>query len=200
VPGVSRRRSLLVLLLTMVAVAWLTRETFAARNGSSRQETLSFLLAGALVLGTYLSGGWPSRGRGRRLRVVGPVLTGLLLVVAFAVLGWLTSWIGPLDNGADAMERNARALSTLGLVALALAGAAEELFYRGALFERVRLPVLTTALAHMVTTLPAGNVALTLSAGFLGVVLGMTRRTSGGWRAPAVSHVVWALVSVWWLA
>jgi membrane protease YdiL (CAAX protease family) len=189
-----------VLLLTMVVVGWLTRETFHAVRGSSRQETLSFLLAGALVLGTYLSGGWPVAGRRGRRRVVGPVLTGVLLVVAFWVLGALTSWIGPLDNGAEAMERNARALSGLGLVALVLAGGAEELFYRGALFERVRLPVFTTALAHMVTTLPAGNVALTLSAGFLGGVLGTTRRTSGGWWAPAVSHVVWAVLSVWWLA
>lgn len=183
----------------MVAVAWLTRETFDAARGSSRQETLSFALAAALVLGTYLSGGWPKAGRRGKRRVVGPVLTGLLLVVTFWVLGGLTSWIGPVENGADAMERHARALSGLGILALALAGAAEELFYRGALFERVRLPVPTTALAHMVTTLPAGNVALTLSAGLLGVVLGTTRRTSGGWWAPAVSHVVWSVVSVWWL-
>lgn len=182
----------------MVVVAWLTRETFEAAAGSARQETLSFALAAALVAGTYLSGGWPKAARGRR-KLVGPVAVGLLLVVTFWVLGGLTSWIGPVENGADEIERNARAASGLLLAGLCLAGAAEELFYRGALFERVRLPVPTTALAHMVTTLPAGNVALTLAAGFVGVLLGLTRRTSGGWWAPAVSHVVWSFVTVAWV-
>lgn len=196
-----QRRNLPVLVLTLVAVAWLTRETFDAVPGSSRQSTLTYVLAAVLLAGAYVSGGtWPVAHRRGKHPVVGPALTAVLLFVAFVVMGWLSSWIGPVDRGVAAVVRHARAGSAwevaLGAVA---AGVAEEVFYRGALFERVRLPVLTVTLAHMATTLPAGNVALTLAAGVLGIVLGLSRRASGGWWAPAVTHSVWGLLVAAWL-
>jgi hypothetical protein len=197
---VSRRRSLLVLLLALVVAAWLTRKTFEAAPGSEEQATLTYVLAAVLLAGAYASGGWPRPHRRGRRPVVGPALTGALLFVAFAVGGWLTSWVGPLDNGVDELLRHARA-GDAWQVALgsAAAGLAEEVFYRGAVFERARLPILTATLAHVLTTVPAGNAALTLAAATLGVVLGATRRATGGWWAPAISHVVWALLVVAWL-
>jgi hypothetical protein len=190
-----------VLLLTMVAVAWLTRETFESVPGSARQATLTYVLAGTLLLGAYVSGGdWPRAHRGSKRPFVGPALTGVLLFAAFVLFGWLSSWIGFLDHGVDEVVARARAGALLEVVLGATAaGIAEEVFFRGALFERVRLPVLTCTLAHMATTLLAGNVALTLAAGVLGVVLGISRRASGGWWAPAVTHVVWALLVAEWL-
>ena len=196
----SRRRSLLVLAVTVVVAAYVTGRAFAAAPGSARQTTLTYALAAVLLAGAYVSGGWPRAHRHGRRPVVGPVLTGVLLFVAFAFFGWVASVIGPVDRAVDAVVRHARA-GPFWEVALGatVAGLAEEVFYRGAVFERVRLPILTATLVHMVTTLPAGNVALTLAAAVLGVVLGLSRRTSGGWWAPAVTHVAWSLMIVLWL-
>lgn len=200
VGGVTRRRSLLVLVATLVVTGWLTRRTFAAEPGSGRQTALTLALAATLLAGTYLSGGLPTAHRRGRHPVVGPALTALALFAAFAVMGWATSWIGPIERGVDAVLAHARAGAAWEVaLGAAAAGVAEEVFYRGALFERVRLPIVTTTLAHMATTLPAGNVALTLAAGVLGVVLGSSRRTSGGWWAPAVTHVLWGLLVAAWL-
>jgi membrane protease YdiL (CAAX protease family) len=198
---VTRRRSLPVLLLTLVVAAWLTGRTFHAVPGSSRQTTLTYVLAAVLLAGAYVSGGsWPKAHRRGKHPVVGPLLTAVLLFCVFAVLSWASGWIGPIDRGVAAVVRHARAGSGWEIVLGATAaGVAEEVFYQGALFERVRLPILTATVLHMLTTLPAGNVALTLAAGLLGVVLGVSRRTSGGWWAPAVTHVAWALLVVAWL-
>lgn len=198
----ARRRSLLILVLTLVVASVVVRATFRSAPGSSRLMWLTYVLALLLLGGSWLSGrSWPkAHRRAGRHPVVGPVLTAVLLFVAFAFLGWAFSWIGPLDDGADAIIERARAGPwwQLALVAAA-AGVAEEVMFRGALFERVRLPVVTASLAHMAMTLPAGNLALTLAAGFVGVVLGLSRRASGGWFAPAVTHVVWALLMATWL-
>lgn len=188
-------------MLTLVGVGVVTRLTFTSEPGSGRQTALTYVLTAVLLIGSYASGGWPRAHRkAGRHPLVGPVLTGVLLFVAFAFFGWATSWIGPIDRGVDELVRHGRTGEwwQVGLGVLA-AGAAEEVLFRGALFERVRLPVVTTTLAHMATTLSAGNVALTLAAGVLGVVLGLSRRASGGWFAPAVTHVVWMLLIVAWL-
>lgn len=192
-----RRRSLFVLLGTLVVAAFLTREAFEAPPGTTRY---TYLIAATLLAGTFLSGDAPKPNRRAKRPVVGPAITGALLFVTFAVLGWLTGWIDALDDGAAEIVRHARA-GPAWEVALGttVAGVAEEVFYRGALFERLRLPVVTTTLAHMATTLLAANLALTMAAGLLGFVLGMSRRASGGWWAPAVTHVVWGLMIVMWL-
>jgi hypothetical protein len=202
VSGVPRRRSLPILVLTLVVASVVVRATFRSEIGSSRLMWLTYVLAAVLLAGSWLSGrSWPkAHRRSGRHPLVGPVLTAVLLFVTFSFLGWAFSWIGPLDDGVDAIVSRARAGTwwQIALVAAA-AGVAEEVMFRGALFERVRLPVVTAALAHMAMTLPTGNPALTLAAGFLGVVLGLSRRTSGGWFAPAVTHVVWALLMAFWL-
>lgn len=185
-----------MLLLALVVAAILTEKAFEA-PGATR---FTYYIAVTLLLGTVLSGDFPKEGRGGGRRLAGPAITGAALFVTFAILGWLTSWIDPLDHGVAEIMRHARAGPGWEVaLGTAVAAVAEEVFYRGALFERVRLPVLTTTLAHMATTLPVGNVALTLSAGMLGVVLGLSRRASGGWWAPAVTHVVWGLMIVAWL-
>ena len=198
VGAVSRpRRNLLVLLATLVVVAILTDKAFDAGREATRY---TYYIAGALFAGVLLSGEFPKESRGGKRPVVKPAITGALLFVTFAILGWLTGWIDSLDDGAAEIIRRARAgpgwevaLGTL------IAAVAEEVFYRGALFEGVRLPVVKTTLAHMATTLLVGNPALTLSAGLLGFVLGLQRRASGGWWSPAVTHVVWGLMIVAWL-
>jgi membrane protease YdiL (CAAX protease family) len=191
----ERRRRLPVLLLTLVAAAVLTRTAYRAPVGSSRAVIVSYVLAVVLLAGAVLSGGMPAAHRRGRHPVVGPVLTAVALFVAFALLGEVVRLVPPLRDAVDEVQRRADGGFGL-LLAACVTGLAEEVFYRGALFERLPFPLVTVTLAHMATTLPAGNAALTCAAGFLGVVLGTSRRVCGGWFAPAVTHVTWTVLMV----
>jgi membrane protease YdiL (CAAX protease family) len=196
----GRRRSLLVLLVTLVVVAVLTGRAFDAPYGSARVTHLSYGIAAVLVAGSVLSGGLSRGHRRGRHPVVGPVLSAFVLFLFFVVLAWLAHVVPPLHHGARVLRRYGDARH--GFVAWwapVVAGVAEEVFYRGALFERLRAPVVTTTFAHVLTTLPAGNVALTASAFVLGPFLGASRRTSGGWWAPAATHAVWTMLVLAWL-
>jgi membrane protease YdiL (CAAX protease family) len=185
-----------VLLLTLAAAAWLTRLLYTVPARSGRVLAYAYVLAAVLVAGSVLSGGPPVAHRRGRHPVVGPALLGLALFVFFLVAGAVLRWVPAVDHAVGSiLARADRSVATV--LALAVAGAAEELYYRGALFERVRAPVVTTALAHAAATAFAGNVALTLAALALGVACGLSRRTRGGWWAPAVTHVTWSLLMLW---
>ena len=183
-----------MLLLTLVASAWLTGRIY----GSREPLKLAYLLAAVLLLGSVLSGGMPQAHRRRgKHPLVGPALTGAVLFVWTLVSGSVARLVPAVDRAVEEVLRQSDAGSTLALVAaLTVAGVAEEVFYRGAWFERVRLPIVTATVAHMLSTLPAGNVALTAAAGMIGGACGLSRRTSGGWFAPAVVHVTWSLLVV----
>ena len=193
-----RRRSLLVLLLTTVAAGWLTGRIY----GSPDALPLSYVLAAVFVGGSVLSGGMPkAHRRSGRHPVVAPALTGGALFVSSAVMASVVRLVPLFDHALDSVFRETETRGGFAvLVALAVAGFAEEVFYRGAVFERVRMPIVTSTVLHMLATLPVRNVALTLAAGMLGLVCGLSRRTSGGWFAPAVTHVVWSLLVVAFLS
>ena len=191
---VSKRRSGLVLLVTLVASGWLTGRIYHGDDIT----TMTYVLAAVLLAGAVLSGGMPKAHRRRgKHPVVGPVLTGLGLFVLTWLAGLVVRLIPAFDHGVEDVLRKADRGSVAAIVlAACVAGVAEEAFYRGAMFERVRLPIPVTTVAHMLATVPAGNVALTSAAGMLGMVCGMSRRASGGWWAPAVVHATWSLLCV----
>lgn len=193
----GRKRSALVLLLTLVGAAIVTGRVYEGDD----PLLLSWALAGVLLVGSVLSGGMPAahQKKGRR-PVVGPVLTGLLLFLWFLVLGSVVRLIPAFDRGAGEVLAMADRASAVGVaLAVAVAGVAEEVYYRGAVFERAPLPVVSATLAHVIATLPAGNVALTGAAVVLGAACGLSRRASGGWWTPAVVHVTWSLLVIAWL-
>ena len=193
-----RPRRLLVLAATVVAAAVLTRAVFLAEPGSGRQALLTYSFVAVLLAGSYASGGWPVAHRRGRRPVVAPLLTALVLFAAFSVFAFVAAWLLPFGDDVDEVFRHVRSGATWAAVLGTLAaGVAEEVFYRGALFERLRFPVATTTVAHMAATLLVANVALTLAAGALGVVLGTSRRVSGGWWAPALTHAAWSLLFLW---
>ncbi|HEU0131901.1 MAG TPA: CPBP family glutamic-type intramembrane protease [Mycobacteriales bacterium] len=191
----ARRRNGAVLVAAWVASAVLTRVTFQ-RPGVGP----ALLLAAVLVAGALLSGGVPVAHRRGKHPLVRPVLTALAVFVVFVVVGWFARLLPPVDHAVDSVLRRADAWSWPAAALLAaVAGVAEEVFYRGAVFERARLPLVTATAAHALATLPALNVALTGAALLLGVVLGLSRRASGGWWAPAVTHTAWSLLVLAWL-
>jgi hypothetical protein len=194
----NRRRNGLVLLATYVAAFLLTRAAYRVEPGSGDLPFLALVLAAVLVGGTVLSGGLPPAHRRGKRPLVRPALTGLAVFLAFLVVGWVARLVPAIDR--DVREVLALADSAPGwllAVTAVAAGMAEEAYYRGALFERLPLPVVTTAAAHALATLGAANLALTGAAVFLGLVCGLSRRASGGWWAPAVTHATWAMLMMW---
>jgi membrane protease YdiL (CAAX protease family) len=88
-----------------------------------------------------------------------------------------------------------RGSGPLVMIATLLTGAAEELFFRGAVYARLpRHPILGTTAVYGIVTVATGNVALVAAAVVLGLVVAIVRRWSGGVLAPAITHVTWSLV------
>ncbi|SKY95530.1 abortive infection protein [Mycobacteroides abscessus subsp. abscessus] len=75
-------------------------------------------------------------------------------------------------------------------------GAAEELFFRGAVYSAVRPhhPVVVSTIVYTIATLASGNVMLGFAAILLGAVCAILRRCTGGVVAPICTHVVWSTI------
>lgn len=153
----------------------------------------------ALVAGGLRLGG-PAVGWARRLprpllqpAVLG-ALTGLAMVAVFTAGALVVDRI-PVLRDAVAAVLDHRQANLPAVVAVALAtGVAEELYFRGALFDVVRRhhPVLVTSVVYTVTTIATGNVMLVFSAALLGTVCAVLRRATGGVLASALTHCVWS--------
>ena len=73
-------------------------------------------------------------------------------------------------------------------------GLAEEIFFRGALFEVVRRhAVLVTTGIYAAVTVVGGVPLLVLAGLLLGLATGRQREVTGGIVAPVVTHLVWSL-------
>ena len=83
-----------------------------------------------------------------------------------------------------------------GLVLLATLsnGAAEEVFFRGALYAALREKnsVAASTGVYMLATLATRNPALVLASGVMGTLFGLQRRASGGIQAPLLTHLTWS--------
>lgn len=153
--------------------------------------------SGALHLGTVHSSKGERRNRKRR-PVLAPIVLGLLVGSVFVVGGLIVGQIPPLRSYVRTVLAHAGGTAVLPMVVLItlVNGAAEELFFRGALFAAVgrRAPVLTTALIYGLATASTLNPMLVFAALLLGGVLGLQRRTTGGVLAPIITHATWSLM------
>lgn len=146
--------------------------------------------------GGALASGTVRIGRLRDARSLsGSFVLGLGLVAVFTLGGLVVREIDPL---ADAV---ARVVSFTGdgvgpglLLVTVVTGVAEELFFRGPLYDVIpRHQVAITAAVYTVATLATGNVMLAFAAALLGVVTGLQRRATHGVLAPAITHVTWSV-------
>ena len=82
---------------------------------------------------------------------------------------------------------------------LALAnGAAEEVFFRGALFAAIgrRHPVVISTVIYAIVTIATDNPMLVFAAVLMGTLFGLQRRASGGILASSLTHLVWSLALI----
>jgi len=197
------RRRRRVAVLTLGAGSALLGLSLSARPGDR-----SFYLYTALLAGIWLLGGLASgplhlgriRARGGLARPVGlPIALGLVAAAVFALGALVVREIPVLAALTDQVLDHARIGSLPLVVALTLLnGAAEEVFFRGALYAAVgrRRPVRVSTAVYTMATVATGNPMLVFAAAVLGTVLGLQRRASGGILGPILTHVTWSSVMV----
>ena len=79
-----------------------------------------------------------------------------------------------------------------------LSGAAEEVFFRGAVYAAAGTghPVAVSTAVYVLSTSATRNPALVLAAAVAGAVFGAQRRATGGLQAPLLTHLTWSALTL----
>lgn len=194
-----RRR--IVVTLVLVLGATLLGTSLAVKPGQPSFYWLTAALAATWVLGGLASGPLHLgriRLHGALVRpVLPPVLLGLAAGAVFVGGALVVREIPPLRDFVENVLAHARFASLPLILTITLAnGAAEEVFFRGALFAAIgeRRPVLISTIVYAIATVATRNPMLVFAAATLGAVLGLQRRASGGILGPILTHLTWSTV------
>ncbi|TWE10218.1 hypothetical protein BKA23_2571 [Rudaeicoccus suwonensis] len=200
--GRALRRARIVSAVTMVAGAPVLRRAITSPSGGRQFQRWTLVLAatwtGGALSASRLHAGYSRMPQGRVTRpVLWPLLIGVGATGVFAAGAVLTSQIRPLRERVESVVDHARDGSLPVVVGLALVtGVTEELFFRGALYAALDLPVLhpvvSTTAVYTVVTCATGNPMLVFAAGLLGVVTGLDRHVTGGVQGPVIIHLTWS--------
>jgi membrane protease YdiL (CAAX protease family) len=200
-PDSAFRRRRIVAAITLAIGMTLLGISLATKPGSPWFYPLTFAVAVTWVVGGFSSGplhlGYiPFRGALRR-PVITPIVLGLAAAGLFLLGGLVVRQIDPLRDFvrhvlAHAQEGN---LALIAVVTL-LNGAAEEVFFRGALFAAIgrRRPVIISTVIYAIATIATANPMLVFAAVVMGVLFGLQRRASGGILASTLTHLTWSAV------
>jgi membrane protease YdiL (CAAX protease family) len=172
---------------------------------SSRPDSPRFYGLTAATAATWVVGGLAAgplhlghiRGPGGTLRrpVVTPVALGVGAFGLFYGAALVARTIPLLDRAISSVLRYAdQGNGRLVLLTTLANGAAEEVFFRGALYAalRERNSVAASTGVYMLATVATRNPALVLASGVMGVLFGLQRRASGGIQAPMLTHLTWS--------
>ncbi len=156
----------------------------------------------AWLAGALLSGPVPLRAPSpprARLGAVAAVVTGLLAAATVVGAAVIARTIPPLRADLAAVLAHAPRGTLLPVTVLALAnGAAEEVFFRGAVYAAAgrAYPVAASTGIYTLVIALSGDVALALAAAALGFLLGLQRRVTGGVLTPMLTHLSWTVVTL----
>ncbi|QIX28550.1 CPBP family intramembrane metalloprotease [Nocardioides sp. JQ2195] len=181
--------------MTAVVGAVLLAVSLRIEPGSAWFYPSTLALAAVWAVGAWASGPLHLGRVGTERPVAPALLVGGGLAAVF-VLGALVVREIPVlaDRVSDVLAYADRGPWLPLLLITVINGVAEEMFFRGALFDALdRAPVSITAVAYAAVTLVTGNPMLAFAALILGVVVGQQRRVSGGLLAPAITHVTWSV-------
>jgi membrane protease YdiL (CAAX protease family) len=222
----AARRRRRVVAGTSLAGAGLLGLSLSTRPGSQAFYGLTLGTAATWTVGSLASGRL-HRGQmppGHRLRrpTVVPILTGAGAFGVFYGCALVCRRIPVLDQAIGSVLRYAEHGSGPLVLATTLAnGAAEEVFFRGALYSAIdsgaidigRIasgsifsgptgrprPVLTSTAVYMLATVATRNPALVLASAAMGTLFGLQRRASGGIQAPLLTHLTWSTLMLRYL-
>jgi membrane protease YdiL (CAAX protease family) len=200
-PPSSLRRRRIVTAVTLVVGTTLLGLSLAVEPGAVAFYPLTSAVAVVWIVGGLGSGPIPLGSelhRGGRAR---PILVaigiGLIASAVFVVGALVVREIGPLHDFVQSALDHARKGSFAGVAVITVVnGAAEEVFFRGALFDAVgrRHRVLISTAIYTLATVATGNPMLVFAAATLGIVWALQRRETGGILASMLTHVTWSVV------
>jgi membrane protease YdiL (CAAX protease family) len=197
---VQRRRR--VVAGTSVVGAGLLGMGLSTRPGSKAFYATTMATAAVYTAGGFLSGplhlGWVQlQDRTIRRPVITPFVTGLGAFVVFYAGGLVVREVPPLRRAiASVLQYSEHGNDSLVLIVTLANGAAEEIFFRGAVFAALgdKRPVVASTGIYMLATVPTRNPVLVMAAGAMGGLWGMQRRASNGLQAPVVTHLTWSVL------
>ena len=179
---------------------------------STKPDSTAFYLSTSGVAATWTVGAFASgplhlgymRSRHEELErpVLAPVAAGVAAFAVFYGAALTARHIPVLDAGLRHVLQFAEQGSTSLVIATTLLnGAAEELFFRGALFAAIgeRYPVPVSTAVYTLATVASRNPALVLAAGAMGSLFGLQRRATGGVQASIITHTTWSALMLWFM-
>ncbi|MEV7097799.1 CPBP family intramembrane glutamic endopeptidase [Amycolatopsis sp. NPDC051045] len=168
--------------------------SIASRPGSRRFHVLTASVAATWLAGAHAAGPVP---RGRR-DVVQPVAAGAGAFGVFYGCALVARRIPPLRRAITGVLDHAHHGSTASVAATTLVtGAAEEVFFRGALYDASGARAATAL--YVLSTTATRNPALVLASAAMGTLFAWQRHRSGGVQAPLLTHVVWSALMLGFL-
>ncbi len=190
-----------------LAGAGLLGLSLSTRPDSTEFYALTLGVAGTWVAGGFASGplhlGWmQARDDTLRRPVLTPVLTGVGAFGLFYGCALVARSIPVLEQAISSVLSYAREGNDALVLLTTLAnGAAEEVFFRGALYAAIgeQHPVVLSTAVYSLATVATRNPALVLAAGVMGTLLGAQRRASGGIQAPVLTHLTWSTLMLRYL-
>lgn len=157
----------------------------------------TFVLALLWAGGAVLAGARYRRGRfGARWSLALGIASGATLLAASLAAALVVARIPALAEPADTLLDHASGGAFVPIFVLAAVnGIAEELFFRGALYDALptRLAIPVTTAAYTLTTVGTGVALLVLAAACLGALTAVLRRHTGELLAPTAAHLTWSL-------
>lgn len=204
--AVFRRRRRVVAGVSL-AGAGLLGVSLSTEPGSVRFYALTLGVAGIWVTGGLASGPLhlgrlPARDDTRRRPVLLPVLTGVAAFGVFYGCALAVRTTPVLEQAISSVLTYAQQGSTPWVLLTTLAnGAAEEVFFRGAIYAAIgeTHPVALSTAVYTLATVATRNPALVLAAAVMGTLLAAQRRASGGIQAPVLTHLTWSLLMLRYL-
>ena len=203
IPAIGRagtdRGRILVLAAAGLSGATLLRLSLSAKADSRRFYALTAGLAGtwtASALATSAVPVWPAGRRSPGSEVARPALTGAATFALFYAAAAVARRDPALRRAIASVLHYVDEGTTPAVLLIAAVNAvAEELFFRGALWDAASAgPLASTTLAYTAVTAATGNPALAVGGAVTGVIFGRERARSGGIAAPAIAHVTWSVL------
>lgn len=179
-----------------IAGTGLLGASFAAEPDSAEFYRLTLATAATWAIG----GGIPDLGEPER-PVLTPVLIGGTTFAVFYGCALISRRIPFLRKAIASVLRYAEQGPTPRVLLITLAnGAAEELFFRGAVYSVAgRHPVLVSTGVYACVTAATRNPALVLASIVMGTLFGLQRRATGGVQAPLLTHLTWSALMLHYL-
>jgi len=195
------RRRRVVVAVALALGALLLGFSLAVKPGNSTFYVLTIAVAATWIVGGLLSGplhlGYiPGRSALRR-PVITPIVLGLVVAGVFVLGALVVRQVAPLRDYVQTVLAHAREGDPgLILFVTLLNGAAEEVFFRGALFAAIgtcgAIPI--SVVVYALVTVATGNPMLVFAAALLGILFALQRRASGGILASMLTHLTWSTI------